>query len=255
MGTSSTNAATTITSSTSSRGSSEEETLPGTVPSSDYEIGSHATHDSLQPPASIDAGTNAPPHLGAMVFQSGGWKTVPGTSVVLGFYTVGSAEHGYLPNQLHEDWVSFHANATAREVQEMAQVARTIPAYNSSNKQTMDVLAYSGYAGLGLFNPSSKTYFGDLRQTYGVDWEVLSSAGLTVAMVGYGNPHVGPTKQLLNQGSSSTPGAAPLLVCGDIGGTQAQFAAHYEACDGAMEYDGSHSFDDGLGFYVPPPPL
>jgi hypothetical protein len=248
MGASSTDAAATITSSTSSSSSH----------SSDYEIGSHATHGSLQQPpaASIDAGASAPPGLGAMVFQSGSWKAVPGTSAVLGLYTTGSAEHGYRPNQLHEDWVSFHANATAREVQEMVQLARTIPAYNSSNKQTMDVLAYSGYAGLGLFNPSSKTYFGDLRQTYGVDWELLSSTGLNVAMVGYGNPRVGPTRQLLKQGSSnSTTGAAPLLVCGNIAGTQVQFAAHYETCDGAMEYDGSHSFDDGLGFYVPSTPL
>jgi hypothetical protein len=244
MGAFSSDAAATTTSSTSSGSSSEEEPPAGTVPSSDYEIGSHATHGSQQPAASIDARASAPPGLGAMVFQSGIWKAVPGTSAVLGFYTTGSAEHGYLPNQLHEDWVSFHANATAREVQDMAQVARTIPAYNSSNKQTMDVLAYSGYAGLGLFTPGSKTYFGDLRQRYGVDWELLSSAGLTVAVVGYGNPRVGPTKQLLKQGAetrsnSSTPGALPLLVCGDIAlthPTQAQFAAHYETCDGAMEY-------------------
>ena len=63
-------------------------------------------------------------------------------------------------------------------------MAKTIAAANSTNKKTLDVLAYSGYAGLGLYDPSSTTYLGDLRQKYGVDWKVLTAAGLTVAMVG-----------------------------------------------------------------------
>ena len=137
----------------------------------------------------------------------------------------------------------------------MAQLARTIPAYNSTNRRTMDVLAYSGYAGLGLGSPSSTTYFGDLRQKYGVDWEVLTSAGLTVAMAGYGHHNITATKQLLLKGSNITAGhtekEAPLLVCGAIAGTQAEFAERYRTCDGAMEYDGAKTFDMSLGFHVP----
>lgn len=118
-----------------------------------------------------------------MAFTGGSWQPVPRTAAVLAFYTAGSTALGYSPNQLHEDWVAFHCNTTAREIAEMAQVAKTIPAHNSTDKKTIDVLAYSGYAGLGLGDPSSTTYYGDLRQRYGVDWAVLAAAGLTVAMV------------------------------------------------------------------------
>ena len=108
---------------------------------------------------------------------------------------------------------------------------------------------YSGYAGLGLGNPSSTTYFGDVRDQYGVDWEVLTRAGLTVAMVGYGQPNITDTKRLLRRGGTQS-GAVPPLVCGAIGGTQAEFAERYHSCDGVMEYDGDKPFDSGLGFHV-----
>ena len=211
---------------------------------SDYIVGTHATKPE-------DDRTSS---LGSMVFRSGSWQSAPGTSVALAIYTSGSTEHGYRPNQLHEDWVAFHCNTTALEVKEMAQVAKTIPAYNSTNNMTIDVLAYSGYAGLGLGDPSSTTYYGDLRERYGVDWEVLTAAGLTVAMVGYGAPNVTGTQQLLERGSSA-PGRAdfvvPPLVCGVIAGAQATFTERYDTCDGAMEYDGTKHFDTGLDFHVP----
>ena len=191
-----------------------------------------------------------------MVYQSGGWHPVPQTSIATAFYTAGSIEQGYKPNQLHEDWVAFHCKTTAHEIKEMAQLARTIPAYNSTNQKTLDVLAYSGYAGLGLGVPSSKSYFGDLRQKYGVDWEVLVAAGLTVAVTGYGQPNISNTKRLLLAGSTAQgrgDTAVPPLVCGAISGTQAGFAERYYTCDGAMEYDGpgARPFDSGLDFHVP----
>jgi hypothetical protein len=205
--------------------------------SSDYEVGTHTTQG-----------------LGAMAFDGGSWHPAPGnTSVVAAFYTTASTAHGYRPNQLHEDWVSFHCNATAHEVGEMARVAKTIPAFNSTDEKTMDVLAYSGYGGLGLGDPSSTTHYGDLRQRYGVDWEVLTAAGLTVAMTGYGGPNITATQNQLRHGSTAhgRGSSVPPLVCGKIAGTQAEFAERYHTCDGVMEYDGVKSFDGSLGFRVP----
>ena len=40
-------------------------------------------------------------------------------------------------------------------------------------------------------------FYGDLAQKYGVDWEVLSAAGLNVAMVGYGVSTIMPVDRLL----------------------------------------------------------
>ena len=58
------------------------------------------------------SGTGSPrASLGSMEFQSGGWHAVPHTSIAAAFYSAGSVEQGYTPNQLHEDWVSFHCNA------------------------------------------------------------------------------------------------------------------------------------------------
>jgi hypothetical protein len=66
------------------------------VADSDYEVGTRATKPG--------DGSHS-----TMVFKSGSWHAVPtSTSVVLAFHTAGSTEHGYRPNQLHNDWVSFH---------------------------------------------------------------------------------------------------------------------------------------------------
>lgn len=215
-------------------------TASATTPTADYEIGSRTT---------------SPGSLGAMVFKSGSWHTVPATAALAAFYTTSSVEHaGFRPNQLHEDWVAFHCATTAREIKEIAQIAQTIPALNSTNGKTLDVVAYSGYAGLGLSDPTSTTYFGSLRSKYGVDWEDLAAAGLTVAMVGYGTPRVEATRRLLVSGSSAAgrgTSVVPPLVCGSIGGTQAAFAERWHTCDGVMEYDGAKSFDAGLGLRVP----
>ena len=58
----------------------------------DYEVGTRA----IKP----DKGS-----FGSMVFKAGRWQPTPDTSVALAFYTAGSTKHGYLPNQLHDDWV------------------------------------------------------------------------------------------------------------------------------------------------------
>lgn len=105
------------------------------------------------------------------------------------------------------------------------------------------------------------THYGDLTEKYGVDWEVLSAAGLTVAMVGYGDHDISPILSAVAKGNSAAgnpPGKRCPLVCGVISGTQAQFTHRYNTCAAAqdgdgliMEYDGHHTFDDGLGFRVP----
>ena len=113
-------------------------------------------------------------------------------------------------------------------------------------------LNYSGYASGrgGIAPPRATTHYGDLRQRYGVDWEVLTAAGLTVAMVGYGSQNISDTKQLLLAGAAGR--GVPPLVCGCIAGTQAHFAERYHTCDGAMEFDTARSFDSDLHFHVPP---
>ena len=197
---------------------------------------------------------------GAMVFTDGAWKALSGAAAASVFYEPGSTGLGYTPNQLHADWVAFHANTTANEVKEMAAIAKTIPALNSTNGKTLDVVAYSGYAGTGIYDPSSMSHYGDLTEKYGVDWEVLSAAGLTVAMVGYGNHPITPILDAVAKGSAAAgnPGKSCPVVCGVISGTQAQFAQRYNTCAAAqggdglvMEYDGHHTFDNDLGFHVP----
>ena len=111
----------------------------------DYELGTHTveaaaggTHGRANTLLS-NSGSDA---LSAMEFRSGRWQPLPHTSVAATFYTAGSTEHGYRPNQLHSDWVAFHCNTTALEIKEVARFAATVPAYNSTNGKTVDVLAY-----------------------------------------------------------------------------------------------------------------
>jgi hypothetical protein len=217
---------------------------PSTNPDTAYEIAIHKS------------GTAA----GAMVFAGGAWEAIPGAAAVTVFYEPKSGTR-YRPNQLHRDWVAFHANTTANEVKEMAAIARTIPALNSTNGKTLDVVAYSGYAGIGIYDPSSMTHYGDLTEKYGVDWELLSAAGLTVAMVGYGDHDITPILDAVAKGNGAAgnpSGKRCPLVCGVISGTQADFAKRYNTCalaqggDGLiMEYDGHHTFDQDLGFHIP----
>ena len=78
-----------------------------------------------------------------------------------------------------QDWVAFHANITAAEVAEMAAIAATIPSRHvtSSEDKALDVVVYSGYAGLGIYDPSSMDFYGDLAQKYGVDWDHYRGPG------------------------------------------------------------------------------
>jgi hypothetical protein len=223
--------------------------VPGTDAGTDYEI-------------AVEDGAASSGGAPAMLFSEGSWRKLPGgVTATTVFYEPGSIKLGYTPNQLHEEWVAFHANTTANEIRELAAIARTIVAANSTNGHTLDVVAYSGFAGLGVYDPSSMTHYGDLREKYGVDWEVLSAAGLTVAMVGYGDHDIAPILRALAKGNAAPGNPAGKrcpLVCGVIAGTQAQFAQRYHACAAAqggqgyiMEYDGHHTFDSDLGFHIP----
>ena len=80
---------------------------------------------------------------GAMVFTGGAWKALPDTAAASVFYEPGSTRLGYQPNQLHKDWVAFHANTTANEVKEMAAIAKKTPSLNSTNGKTLDVVVVS----------------------------------------------------------------------------------------------------------------
>ena len=203
------------------------------------------------------------PTLGrAMTFVRGSWQSLPDATAITAMFVPGSTAHGYSPNQLHADWVAFHANITANEVKQMSAIAQTIPARHivDGKDKPLDVVVYSGYAGLGVYDPSSTDHYGDLAEKYGVDWEVLSAAGLNVAMVGYGDHDISPMLDAIAKGkraSAGKNGSCP-VVCGVISGTQAQFAQRYNTCAAAqggdgyiMEYDGHHTFDNDLGFRVP----
>ena len=138
--------------------------------------------------------------------------------------------------------MAFHANITANEIKQMADIAKNIPGRHITNGKdaTLDVVVYSGYAGLGIYQPSSMDYMGNLVEKYGVDWEVVSAAGLSVAMVGceYNNARsfasVCPDQALLStdgdhsitpildaiaKGKRGSNNSCP-LVCGVISGTQ-----------------------------------
>lgn len=161
-----------------------------------------------------------------------------------------------------QDWVAFHANITANEVKHMASIAKTISARNIADgtDKTLDVVVYSGYAGIGIYDPSSIDHYGDLREKYGVDWELLSAAGLDVAMVGYGDHDIKPVLDAIAKGKRAFAGknSSCPVVCGVISGTQSDFALRYNTCAAAqggegyiMEYDGHRTFDNDLGFHVP----
>ena len=87
-------------------------------------------------------------------------------------------------NQLHVDWVAYHTFTTSLELRAFASVARTLPAHNATGA-TMDVVAYSAYAGIGIYT-DEYNYLGDSPESYGVNWTALALEGLTVAMGGYG---------------------------------------------------------------------
>jgi hypothetical protein len=133
-----------------------------------------------------------------------------------------------------QDWVGFHANITGNEVKQMAAIAKTIPArqVGSGKNKTLDVVVYSGYAGLGIYDPTSMDHYGDLVEKYGVDWEVLSAAGLNVAMVGYGDHPILPILDAIAKGKNAFAGgnSSCPVVCGVISGTQADFAQRYNTC-------------------------
>ena len=61
------------------------------------------------------------------------------------------------PNQLHEDWVAYHTFTTSLELRAFASVARTLPAHNATVGITMDVVAYSAYAGVGIYTGACAT--------------------------------------------------------------------------------------------------
>ena len=146
----------------------------------------------------------------------------------------------------------------------MAAIAATIPARSNianGTDKTLDVVVYSGYAGLGIYDPTSMVHYGDLTEKYGVDWEVISAAGLDVAMVGYGDHDITPILDAIAKGKRGTTPAGNSscpVVCGVISGSQEQFTQRYKNCAAVqggngfiMEYDGHHTFDHDLGFHVP----
>eukprot|EP01051_Picozoa_sp_SAG22_P012890 SAG22_NODE_1384_length_4534_cov_2.266516_4_plen_889_part_01 len=207
-------------------------------------------------PASYEAGTQNSPsrEFDAMAFdsRSSEWHAVPGVALRVHLFAPADEAH---PNRLHADWVSFHASTTAHELRLFADVAKTIKTYNSTGL-TMDVVAYSAYAGVGMGPARQANYLGDVREEYGVDWSDLAQAGLTVAMCGYGAQDIRPTRSALAAGARTASPPAnkpPLLVC-SCKSSQDVFTKEYEMCDGAMEFEsrgGSTPFNRDFNFHVP----
>jgi hypothetical protein len=190
--------------------------------------------------------------LEAMVYEeSAGWRAMPGVALRTRLWAPGDATN---PNGLHADWVAFHASTTALELKLFADVARTLPTHNSTGR-TMDVVAYSSYAGIGM-GTSINAYLGDVRDTYGVDWANLAQAGLTVSMCGYGAQDIRPTRAALAAGAraASPPTLKPPLVVCSCKSSQDVFTKEYELCDGAMEFEsegGATPFNHDFNFHVP----
>jgi hypothetical protein len=154
---------------------------------------------------------------------------------------------------LHDDWVSYQCFVTALQVGVMARLASAHHVYNSTLRpQRMEVWAFSGYAGIGIYSPNSHGKLGDVRDVYGVDWAALSRAGLDVAMADYGTQNISvPRGALAASRNDSTTAVA--LVCGSKS-SQAVFSKNYEECDGAFEFERAGSrtpFGDGFDFHVP----
>jgi beta-fructofuranosidase len=208
-------------------------------------------------PASFVLGTQASSNraFDARVYDahSGQWRTAPGVALRTRLFAPAAA--GTDVSRLHENWVAFHAATTARELKEFAVVAKTLRTYNSTGK-TMDVVAYSNYAGIGMGPSMQSDYLGDVREAYGVDWSLLAKAGLTVSMCGYGAQDIRPTRAALATGSrAASPPAlsVPKLVC-SCKSSQAIFTKDFEMCDGAMEFEskgGSTPFNHDFNFRVP----
>ena len=112
-------------------------------------------------PASYQVGTEASTgqRFEAMVRDDGGWRALPGVALRTQLWAPADGT-----NRLHEDWVAFHAATTARELSAFANVATTLPAHNSTGR-TMDVVAYSAYAGVGIGPAGRNEYLGDVRDT------------------------------------------------------------------------------------------
>jgi hypothetical protein len=154
---------------------------------------------------------------------------------------------------LHDDWVSYQCFVTSLQVSVMARLASAHHVYNSTRPhQRMEVWAFSGYEGIGIYPPNSHGKLGDVRDVIGVDWAAMSRAGLDVAMVGYGTQNVSATRRAL-AASRNDSATAVALVCGSKS-SQAVFSKNYKECDGAFEFERAGSstpFGDDFDFHVP----
>jgi hypothetical protein len=150
---------------------------------------------------------------------------------------------------LHGDWVAYQCWITALQVDALAKLAATHVVYNSTRPDKhMEVWAYSGYSGIGIYSPGISSYLGAVQDTMGVDWAAMATAGLDVAVAGYGKQNITATRSALCNASSQVA-----LVCGSKS-SQAVFSSNYQQCDGAMEFERAGSrtpFDDDFGFRVP----
>eukprot|EP01047_Picozoa_sp_COSAG01_P006654 COSAG01_NODE_244_length_20489_cov_21.366748_3_plen_1243_part_00 len=174
------------------------------------------------------------------------WTTVPNMALAMKLSTPGLPRSRFRPNQLHSDWVQFQAWMNAMFVKEYRNIL------GSSGK----VMIYSGYADAQYVRWSGN-YFGLVDQSYGVNWNMLSEAGLDIAVCGYGVDlsRMDATKTLLRRSSqlvcgcgnlnNCIAGAAPKTTINFTAG-QKLFSEIMHVCDGVMEwYAGPFSADPG----------
>ena len=168
----------------------------------------------------------------------GRWKAMNGRSLWMEVFAA-SPPPGFGPNEFRADWIDFQCFVNSLFVKAYAD------AIDSDRQRTM---VYSGYSG-HTYKQRAQNYLGSLKDSYSVNWTMLSSAGLDIAAAGYGIQDINASLRALAAGSAHRRRSAVLL--GGARTSQEEFDDRYRVCNGgAMEwYPGSFAADPG--FVVP----
>ena len=196
--------------------------------------GAAAAHDAQQYAIGVDGvdggGGGGGGALWVLAAHGGSWaRDAEGRAVPLATHAP-VPPPGFSPSELHRDFIRFQC----------AVNAKYIATYRAAAAAEQLVAVYSGYSG-HLYKPTTQNFPSDVAAAYSTDWDALAAAGLSAAVVGYGEVDVTATRAAL--------GGRAALVCG-ARKDQTTFAERFATCDGAMEwYPGGFSADPG--FYVP----
>ena len=136
--------------------------------------GAAAAHDAQQYAIGVD-GVDGGGALWVLAAHGGSWaRDAKGRAVPLATHAP-VPPPGFSPSELHRDFIRFQC----------AVNAKYIATYRAAAAAEQLVAVYSGYSG-HLYKPTTQNFPSDVAAAYSTDWDALAAAGLSAAVVGYG---------------------------------------------------------------------